>query len=216
MVLFDELQATKDEKLDLIRMALNNYSSPYKVSGYDAATLNNLTNFISENIIYKKRKDYTENDLSSLLYKYTYRYFTQFVTPVSTLDLIEMMILYNKYLVFNIGENAMSNIFGLSERFEYRVQLVDSPENINHNSGKTFSFSIPYIANQYRSNYVNNFKLNPNQFNTAGKIMNINKTADGFIISTDFELRILNESSQPIVYNLTSGGAKAASVTLTK
>jgi len=214
MVLFDELKASRNEKIDLIRMALSNYSSPYKVSGYDAVTLNNLTEFISNNIIYKKRKDYSENDLSNLMYKYAYRYFTQFVTPSATLDIIEMMILYNKYMTFNIGENAMSNVFGISEKFKYSVTLIDDPLNINQDSSRTYSFSVPYIANEYRDNLDITFRLNSNQFNIVGKIINIDKSPDGFILSTDFELQILDGISQNIEYDLLSNGLKVAKVKL--
>ena len=215
MTLFDELQSSRNEKIDLIRLALSNYTSPYKVNGYDAVTLNNLTEFVSNNIIYKKRKDYTENDLSNVLYKYAYRYFTQFVTPTATVDLIEMMILYNKYMAFNIGENAMSNIFGISEKFKYNVSLVDDAvTNINQNSSMTFSFSIPYVANEYRSNLVTRFKLKDNQFSINGKIMNINTSTEGFIIYSDFELRDmigLNRAK----YDLLSNGRKVAQVEIT-
>jgi len=189
MVLLDELKALKDEKIDLIRMALNKYSTPYRISGYDATTLNNLTNFISNNIIYKKRQDYSENELSSLLYKYSYKYFTQFVTPESTLELLEMMILYNKYMIFNIAENAMKNIFGISERFIYKATLINHSNNINQNSDKIYSISIPYVSGEYRQNFTRSFKVKSNQI-VNGTIISINDTPSGFFIATDFELLV--------------------------
>jgi len=211
--MFNDLQATKNQKIDLIRMALNNYTSPYKVEGYDASTINNLTEFISDNIIYKKRKDYTENDLSSLMYKYSYRYFTQFVTPTATLDTIEMMIMYNKYMIFNIADDSMSNIFGVTSNYEYEVSLIDNVLNVNQDSSQTYSITIPYVSGEYRNDYSINFKLKDNQINTIGKIINISNTADGFIINTAFEL-VSGPVETPTVYNLTSGGAKVAEVSL--
>jgi hypothetical protein len=213
MTNFDNLKATRNEKIDLIRMALSNYTSPYKVSGSDAVALNNLTEFISHNILFKKRQDYTENDLSNMMYKYAYRYFTQFVNPIATVDLIEMMILYNKYMVFNIGDNAIYNIFNISEKFTYTVTLIDTPNNINQDSSRTYSFSIPYVNNVYRENFVKSFRLKSNQFSVDGKILNLGLNGNTMVLNMDFEL-LIHDGSNPIEYNLINNGQVVAKIKL--
>jgi hypothetical protein len=218
MGLFDNLQVTRNEKIDLIRMAISNYTSPYKISGSDAVTLNNLTEFVSDNIIFKKRQDYTENDLSNMMYKYAYRYFTQFVNPVETVNLMEMMIMYNKYMVFNIGENSLLNVFNISEKFTYRVDLIDDTNNVNQNSNRTYGFSIPYVNKDYRENYVKTFKLNNISFDVNGKILNLDVNGKDLTITTDFELLINDNISEPIPepieYDLTYNNTKVASIKL--
>jgi hypothetical protein len=194
-------------------MALSNYTSPYKVSGSDAVALNNLTEFISHNILFKKRQDYTENDLSNMMYKYAYRYFTQFVNPIATVDLIEMMILYNKYMVFNIGDNAIYNIFNISEKFTYTVTLIDTPNNINQDSSRTYSFSIPYVNNVYRENFVKSFRLKSNQFSVDGKILNLGLNGNTMVLNMDFEL-LIHDGSNPIEYNLINNGQVVAKIKL--
>ena len=100
------------EKLDLIRLALNHYDSPYIVQGQDATTVNRLSEFAANNILFKPRKELTDNEVSATIYKYIRRYFDQAVTEELTYNLLDTVLSYNKLLTETIMTNSLSNEIG--------------------------------------------------------------------------------------------------------
>lgn len=172
------------EKLDLIRLALNHYDSPYIVQGQDALTVNRLSEFAANNILFKPRTELIDNEVSASIYKYIRRYFDQAVTEELTYNLLDTVLSYNKLLTETIMTNSLSNVFNIKEQFHYELYIDGGSGTIISNpTAQTYTVRIPYV-NTTKGYREITFKLSESNF-LNGKITNLKGTRD---IITEFNL----------------------------
>lgn len=180
------------EKLDLIRLALNHYDSPYIVQGQDALTVNRLSEFAANNILFKPRAELTDNEISANIYKYTRRYFDQAVTEELTYNLLDTVLSYNKLLTETIMTNSLSNVFNIKEQFYYELYTetanIDNSSVISNPTTQTYTVRIPY-DNETKGYREITFKLSESNFSN-GRITNLDGTRD---IITEFNLDTTKE-----------------------
>lgn len=172
------------EKLDLIRLALNHYDSPYVVQGQDALTVNRLSEFAANNVLFKPRTELIDNEVSATIYKYIRRYFDQAVTEELTYNLLDTVLSYNKLLTETIMTNSLSNVFNIKEQFYYELHTLPiTGTNISNPTEQTYTVRIPYV-NKTKGHREITFKLSQSNF-INGRISNLNGTRD---IITEFNL----------------------------
>ncbi len=188
------------EKLDLIRLALNHYDSPYIVQGQDALTVNRLSEFAANNILFKPRTELIDNEVSATIYKYIRRYFDQAVTEELTYKLLDTVLSYNKLLTETIMTNSLSNVFNIKEQFHYELYIDGgSGTTITNPTEQTYTVKIPYV-NKTKGYREITFKLSESNFiGGNGRIINLDGVRD---IVTEFNLDITNEDTTPKEFNI--------------
>ena len=147
-----KLQSIKQDKEDILKKLLSHYKESYNVNGEDALIINNLFNFISNNIIFKKRKEYDENALSDKLYNYTNKHFTSFSDIEDTLDIIKFLFNYNRNTTEIILDNPLKNIFGVEEVYRYNFKYnpdYEYDENNDINQYNKYSIEIDFEKEEH-------------------------------------------------------------------